>query len=75
MPLSVQTSQKTSGGLGDLHVNDWQENGGIRVGTLHLVSCYFQGPDWGPAGLRKWSQCNESGFRAIAMSQDPQNKR
>ncbi len=54
MPPSVQTTQKTSGGLGNLYVDDWQENGGrTRAGTLHLVSRYFQGLDRGPAGLRK----------------------
>ncbi len=54
MQTSTLTSQKTSGGLGDLHVGDW-EQGRIRAGTLHLVSHYFQELDWGPAGLRKRS--------------------
>ncbi len=52
MPLSIQTSQKTCGGLDDLHVNFWQENGGkTTAGILHLVSHYFEGPDRGPARL------------------------
>ncbi len=34
--------QKTSGSLGNLHVNDWQENGGrIGLGILYLVSCHL----------------------------------
>ncbi len=54
MPPSAQTSQKTSGGLGDLHVDDWQENGGrVWAGTLHSVSRYFQGLDRGSARLKK----------------------
>ncbi len=75
MPLSVQTSQKTSGSLSNLHVNDWQENGRrIRADTLHSVSRYFQEPDWGPAGLRKRTQCNKSGFCIAAKPQDPQDQ-
>lgn len=41
-------SQKTSGGLGYLRVNDRKNEGiriGVGVGTLHLVSLDFQGPD------------------------------
>ncbi len=37
MQINAPESQKTSGGLGDLHVNDW-ENGEIGIGTLYLVS-------------------------------------
>ncbi len=55
MPPSAQTSQKTSGGLGDLHVDDWQENGETRIGTLHLVFRHFQGLNQDLAGLRKRS--------------------
>ncbi len=67
---SVKTSQKTSGGLGDLHVDDWQENKGTRVGALHLVSCYFQEIDRGPARLGKQSQYNELSFGIVTRPQN-----
>ncbi len=74
MQTSVQKSQKTSGGLGNFYVNDWQENGGrirrIGTSTLYLVFRHLQRSDWGPARLKKRSQCNESSFRSIAKSQD-----
>ncbi len=42
MQTSAQKSQKTSGGLGNLYVDNWQENGErsgkIRMSILHLVS-------------------------------------
>ena len=53
MQTSVPKSQKTSGGLDNLHVGNW-EKGGIRAGTLHLVSRYFQRSDQGPVEL--WEQ-------------------
>ena len=38
MQANTPKSQKTSGSLGDLNVNDQQENGGkIGMGTLYLV--------------------------------------
>ena len=40
MQTSALTSQKTSDGLGNLYVSDWEE-GRIKAGTLYLVSCYF----------------------------------
>ena len=52
MQTSVLTNQKTSSGLGDLYVDD-RDEGGIRAGTLYLVSHYFQEPDRGPIRLRK----------------------
>ena len=45
MQTSALKSQKTSGGLSDIHLGDWKKRGRIRVGTLHLVSCHFQGLD------------------------------
>ncbi len=44
------------------------------MSTLHLVSRYFEGPDQGPARLRKQSQCNKSGFRVAARRQDLQDQ-
>ncbi len=38
MPKSTPKSQKTSGGLNNLHDYDWKENGGIRTNILYLVS-------------------------------------
>ena len=56
-------SQKTSGNLGNLHVNDWQKNEKkIKTGTLHLVFPHFERSNWGLIGLKKQSQCNESSF-------------
>ncbi len=38
MPTNAQKSQKTSDSFGNLHVNDWQENGRkIRINNFHLV--------------------------------------
>ena len=54
MQISVLTSQKTSGGLGNLYVGDWKERK-IRASTLYLVSHYFQGLDRGPVGFKKRS--------------------
>ena len=43
MQISVTKSQKTSGGLGNLYVNDLQENGKrIKTNTLFWVSRYLQ---------------------------------
>ncbi len=71
MQTSTEKSQKTSGGLGNLYVDDWQENRGtIGIGTLHLVSRYLQKLDQGPVGLKKQSQCNESSFCLLARPQD-----
>ncbi len=56
MQTSAQKSQKTSGGLGNLYVDDWQENGGrMGMDTLHLVFRHLQRLDWGPIGLKKRS--------------------
>ncbi len=73
MLTSAQKSQKTSGDLGGLHVDDW-ENGKIGTGILYSVPCYLQGPDRGPARLRKRSQCNDSGFCVAARPQDLQDQ-
>ena len=54
MQTNALISQKTSGGLGNLHVSDWEE-GEIRAGILYLVSRYFQGSDLGSARLNKRS--------------------
>ncbi len=72
MQINTLKSQKTSGGLSNLYVNDWEDkkNKIIRMGTLYLVSCYLQGLDWGPAELKKWSQCNESSFYLSVRPQD-----
>ncbi len=74
MQTSAQKSQKTIGGLGNLHL-DGGKNRGIRTGSLHLVSHHLQGSDRGPAGLKKRSQSNESSFRAVARPQDLQDQR
>ena len=43
MQISVLENQKTSGGLGNLHVNGWQKKGEkIGMGTLYLISCHLQ---------------------------------
>ncbi len=56
MPTSAPKSQKIIGGLGDLHVNNWQENKGkISTITLHLVSRDFQRLDRNPTELKKQS--------------------
>ncbi len=42
MLTSLPKSQKTSGGLGDLYVNNWQENGGIiEMNILYSISRDF----------------------------------
>lgn len=42
MPTSALKNQKTSDGLDDLYVDDWNENGGrIGMGILYLVFHYF----------------------------------
>ena len=42
MQISALKSQKTSNGLGNLHIEDKENGEKIRVGTLHLVSRHFQ---------------------------------
>ncbi len=77
MPISASKNQKTSSGLGDLHVNDWKKNGEkerIRAGTLHLVSHHFQRLDKGLTRLKKQNQCNKSNFHLPVMSQDLKNQ-
>ena len=54
MQTSIVVSQKTSSGLDNFYVDDW-EKGKIRVSTLYLVFRYFQRSDQGPARLRKQS--------------------
>ena len=54
MQKSALTSQKTSGGFGNLHVGKW-EKGEIRAGTLYLVSHYFRGSGQDFAGLKNRS--------------------
>ncbi len=53
MLISTPKSQKTSGGLGNFHVNDWESGGKIRTGILHLVSRLLQGSDKDPTRLKK----------------------
>ena len=45
MQTSALKSQKTSGKLDNLHIGDLEKGVKIRVGTLHLVSRYFQRSD------------------------------
>ena len=66
----IPQSHKTRGGLGNLHVDDWQKKGRIETGNLYLVSCYFQGSDWGLTRFKKWSQYNEPSIRFPARPQD-----
>ncbi len=52
----AKISQKTSGGFGNLYIDDKQENGGrIGIGILYSVSHHLQKSDRVPAGLRKRS--------------------
>ncbi len=74
MQINVPKRRKTSDSLGGLHVDDW-ENGGIGMDILYLISRHLQRPDWGPAELKKRSQCNESSFRIAARPQDLQDQR
>lgn len=39
MPTNILRKQKTNSGLANLYVNDWNENKGIGINILHLVSC------------------------------------
>ncbi len=41
MQTSALKSQKTRGGLGNLHVGDWEKERIIGVNILYLVSRYF----------------------------------
>ncbi len=41
MQTSVSKNQKTSGGFGDFHINDWENRGRIGMDTLHSVFYYF----------------------------------
>ena len=75
MQISALKSQKTSGDLSNLYVNDWEKRGRIRTVILYLVSHHFQRLDWGPTELRKWSQLNEAGFRSLTRPQDLKNQR
>ena len=62
MQTSALKSQKTCGGLGNLHTDDWEKKGKIGTNTLYLISCHFQRSNRGPARLKKRSQHNEQGF-------------
>lgn len=54
MLISALKSLKTSGGLGNLYVDDWKENGRrIETNTLHLVFCNFQSSDRGLTRFKK----------------------
>ena len=74
MQISTLKSQKTSGGLANLHANDWEEEGRIGIGILHLVFRHFQGSDQGPAGLKKRSQYKEPSFCPPIGPQDLKNQ-
>ncbi len=63
MQKSVTKRQKTSGGLGNLYVDNWENKGIIETDILCLVSRHLQGLDWGLAGHRKWNQYNKLNFR------------
>ena len=46
MQVNAPKNQKTSGGFGDLYVNDWQENREkIGIGTLYLIFRHLQWSD------------------------------
>ncbi len=75
MQISVSKSQKTSGGLGDLHVDDWENRRKIGIGTLYVISRHLQGSNWGLAELKKRSQYNESSFCSPARPQDSKDQR
>ena len=73
MSINAPKSQKTSYGLSNFYVNDWKNRGSIEADILHLVFCYFQGSDWGPAGLGKQSQRNKPGFYPSARPHNLKN--
>ena len=76
MLTSATKSQKTSDNLGNLHVNDWQENKKrIRIGTLYLVFHDFQRSNRDSIVLKKQIQCNEPSFCLSIRPQNLKNKR
>ena len=70
MQISALKNQKTSGGLGNFHVNDKENRGKIRTGTLYLVFRHLQRLNQGLTELGKQSQCNKSSFCLLARLQD-----
>lgn len=69
MLTSATKSQKTSGGLGYLRLNN-SKNGEIRIGvgldTLYLVPRDFQRQDRGSTRFKKWSQYNKPDLFLLA---------
>ena len=49
------------------YINNW-ENGRFGIGTLYLVSYYFQRLNGDPTRLKKQCQCNKLGFRFLTSS-------
>ncbi len=75
MPTSFSKSQKTSGGLGDLYVDDWKENKRrIGIGTLYLILHHLQRLNWGSIRFKKQNQCNKSSFCFSARPQSTKNQ-
>ena len=73
MQTNTLKSQKTSSGLGNFHVNNWEDRRKIRTNTLYLVSYHLQRSNQGPAGFKKQSQYNESSFCLLTRPQDLKN--
>lgn len=75
MLTSVLKSQKTSGGLNDLHVNDWKEKKRrVGISTLYSTSRNFQGLNQGPTILKNRCQYNEPRFRFLIKFQNTKNQ-
>ena len=45
MQISALKSQKASGSLSNVYVNDWEKRERIRIRILYLVSRHFQRSD------------------------------
>ena len=54
MLTNAPKSHKTNGSLGNLYINNWQENKRrIRMGNLYLIFYNFQRSNKDPTGLKK----------------------
>ena len=63
MPTNISKSQKINGSLGNLYVNNWQENGRrIRMNIWYLVFYGLHRENKYLARLKKQSQYNEPTF-------------
>ena len=74
MQINIFKSQKTSGDLGNIDVNDWENRKKIGVSILHLIFYYLQKLDWGFIKLKNQIQYNESSFCSPAEPQNMKNQ-